>query len=354
MRRLLLTLCTLAILPLAVFAQNNSVSEGRFVFEYLNSEALAGNPGGEDPVRRVSIYLPPGYDDNSESYPVIYYLHGITQSDSSLIADFNIEEVLNNAIATGKIRPVIFVMCNQYTLYRGSFYSNSSLTGNWSDFTAKELVGYIDQNYRTISDRESRGIAGHSMGGHGAIKMGMLYPDVFSSLYALSPYLLDLEKDYGIEGDAFRQAQTIKSRDTLITGYTYMNANAVVAAGRAFSPNPDNPSFYADLPYSYQGDSVTVNYHVLDLWNSNLPNKMIDEYSDNLSKLKAIKFDWGWDDFFTHIPTTSKTFSTKLDEYGIDHFAEGYNGSHMEKIYTPDGRLINDVFPFFNTYLSFN
>jgi len=325
-------------------------STGKVVYDRLFSQGLE-NSGGEEPTRRVSIYLPSGYANTTDKYPVIYYLHGITQRDSTLIAKRGIDKLLDKAIANGKIKPVIFVMSDQYTLYRGSFYTNSSLTGKWSDFTAKDLVTYIDQNYRTISNRDSRGIAGHSMGGHGAIKLGMLYPDVFSNVYALSPYVLDLEGDYGIEGEAFKDAQRIETRDTLIDGYKNLNANAVVAAGRAFSPNPNKPPFYADLPYSYDGDSLIVNFKVLDLWKKNLPNEMISDYADNLKKLKALKFDWGRDDFFTHIPITNRVFSEKLEELGIDHFAEEYNGSHIDKVYTDDGRFMNDMLPFFNMYL---
>lgn len=327
--------------------------EGKFIYDKLYSTNLE-NIGGEESTRRVSVYLPPGYDTSTVKYPVLYYLHGITQSDNSLISEKEIDKMLNKAIATGKIKPLIFVMCDQYTLYRGSFYTNSSLTGKWSDFTAKDLVNYVDQKYRTLSDRESRGIAGHSMGGHGAIKLGMLFPDVFASVYALSPYVLGLEKDYGVEGEAFKQAQVIESRDTLVTGYKFLNANAVVAIGRAFSPNPNKPPFYADLPYTYEGDNLIVKYKVLDLWNKNLPNKMIKNYVSNLKSLKAIKLDWGRNDFFTHIPSTCRTFSEKLDEFDINHFAEEYNGSHIDKIYTDDGRFIGDMLPFFNTYLKFN
>ncbi|XOV93961.1 MAG: alpha/beta hydrolase [Bacteroidota bacterium] len=326
---------------------------GKFNYTDLYSPSLE-NPGGENPTRNVSVYLPPGYETSSNKYPVIYYLHGITQSDNKLIKNQNIEKLLNEAIATGKIRPMIFVMCDQYTLFRGSFYTNSSLTGNWADFTARDLVSYIDQQYRTISDRESRGISGHSMGGHGAIKLGMLFPDVFSSVYALSPYVLALEDDYGPEGEAYKQAQMIQSPDTLIKGYKYANANAVVAAGRAFSPNPNNPPYYADLPYTYAGDSLIVNQKVLDLWNKNLPSEMVRDYATSLKSLKAIKLDWGWDDFFTHIPPTCRSFSKQLEELGINHFAEEYNGSHMNKIYEEDGRIMNDMLPFFNTYLKFD
>lgn len=344
-------LLVLFVIQMAFWAQGQS-QEGKFIYNQLYSATLE-NKGAEETTRRVSIYLPPDYDMSNDKYPVIYYLHGITHSDSSQIATNKIDKKLDKAIATGKIRPLIFVMCDQYTLYRGSFYTNSSLTGNWADFTAKDLVSYVDQNYRTIPERESRGISGHSMGGHGALKLAMLFPNVFTSVYALSPFILGLEKDYGVEGEAFKQAQMIKSRDTLIKGYKFLNANAVVAAGRAFSPNPNKPPFYADLPYVYEGDSLIVNHKVLDLWNKNLPNEMIKDYVSQLKGLKAIKLDWGRDDFFTHIPPTSRTFSEKLEEYGINHFAEEYNGSHMDKIFTDDGRFMNDMLPFFNTYLKF-
>lgn len=348
MKKYLLVIFAIQITLLA----HGQSREGKFIQDKLYSIALE-NKGGENPTRRVSVYFPPGYDMSADKYPVIYYLHGITQSDSSLIAENKMGKMLNKAISTGKIRPIIFVMSDQYTLYRGSIYTNSSLTGNWADFTAKDLVSYVDQKYRTIADRESRGIAGHSMGGHGAIKLGMLFPDVFSSVYALSPYVLGLEKDYGVEGEAYKQAQMIQSRDTLIIGYKYLNANAVVAIGRAFSPNADKPPFYADLPYTYEGDSLIINHKVLELWNKNLPNEMIKDYVSNLKSLKAIKLDWGRDDFFTHIPPTSRTFSGKLEDFGINHFAEEYNGSHMDKIYTEDGRFMNDMLPFFNTFLKF-
>ena len=102
------------------------------------------------------------------------------------------------------------------------------------------------------------------MGGHGAIKLGMLFPEVFCSIYALSPYVLGLDEDYGIEGEAFKQAQKIESRGILIAGYKNLNANAVIAAGRAFSPNPNQPPFYANLPYRYVGDSLIIKYDALE------------------------------------------------------------------------------------------
>jgi len=86
---------------------------------------------------------------------------------------------------------MIIVMPNAYTALEGSFYGKSVTTGDWEDFVVSELVEYIDSHYRTIANRTSRGLAGHSMGGYGTVRLGMRRPDVFSSFYALSACCLD-------------------------------------------------------------------------------------------------------------------------------------------------------------------
>lgn len=326
--------------------------KGKVLVEYINSVSLQ-NSGGENPVRRVTVYLPPGYDATTNRYPVIYYLHGFSWSDSLLIASDHLDRILDKAISQGKIRPVIVVMPNEYTLFRGSFYTNSSLTGNWADFTAKDVVKYIDGHFRTIQVKDSRGISGHSMGGHGALKMGMLFPEVFSSVYALSPGLLDIVDDVGQGSLAYKRAGQIKSTSELVKGWKEVQACLVIALGRTYSPNQNLPPFFADLPFTYNQDSLVINSKILNLWKKNSPINMIDEYAGNLRKLKALKLDWGRNDEFTHIPITCKAFSKKLETLQINHYAEEYIGTHGSKICSDDGRILNEMLPFFDTYLSF-
>ena len=124
MKRLNLSLALIFLANL-IFAQ---FPEGKVRVDSLYSNALE-NSGGENPTRKVSIYLPPDYDIESKRYPVIYYLHGFTGSHHEFEVN-QIDKLLDKAIATGKIKPVIVVIPNQHTLYRGSLYTNSSLTGN--------------------------------------------------------------------------------------------------------------------------------------------------------------------------------------------------------------------------------
>jgi enterochelin esterase-like enzyme len=318
---------------------------GKVVSFVLNSKALQ-NSGGENPNRKVSVYLPPNYDASTQRYPVIYYLHGFTGNDN---ISSQMQNILDEGIRRQKIKPFILVQADHYTLFEGSFYTNSALTGNWDEFESKELVEHLDKNFRTIANRESRGISGHSMGGHGAIKIGMLHPEVFSSIYALSPGFLALAKEFGPNSNTFKEVQNIKTHEDLKKSYF---AKALVAAARAWSPNPSKPPFYCDFPFTYEGDKMIINQAVLDKWESNVPLYMVDKYADNLRKMTAIKFDWGRNDA-PRFPVQISQFSQRLENLGINHYAEEYIGDHGNKLWTIDGRVLNDLLPFFNDYLKF-
>jgi S-formylglutathione hydrolase FrmB len=341
MKRYFLLLAAVLVLHVST-AQTNS---GKVVNFFITGKTLQ-NTGGENTKRKVSVYLPPNYEAGNKRFPVIYYLHGFMGTDSISPV---MKMILDRGISQQKIRPFILVQANQYTLYEGSFYSNSSLTGNWSDFTAKELVEYVDKNFSTIATRDSRGISGHSMGGYGAIKIGMLFPDVFSSVYALSPGLLAFVKEFGPNSDSYKELSKIRTQEELKKTYY---PKVLVAVARAWSPNRSKPPFYCDLPFNYKGDSLIVDSSVLEKWNENMPVYMADKYATNLRKLKALKLDWGRNDA-SRFPIQCGMFSQKLENLGIEHFAEGYIGNHGNKIWTTDGRVLNDLLPFFNEYLNF-
>ena len=341
MKKIIAAFFTVILVKIA-FSQNIS---GSVVTKIINSTYLQ-NKGGENPNRRISVYLPPGYDQSKQRYPVIYYLHGFLNNDS--ITAF-MKNILDAGIAKNKIRPYILVIADHFTLFSGSFYSNSSLTGNWSDFEAKELVAYMDKNFKTIANRDGRGIAGHSMGGYGALKIAMMYPDVFSCVYALSPGLLAFVKEFGPNSDSYKQLAVIKTKDELDKTYY---PKVIAACARAWSPNLNKPPFYFDLPFNYVGDSLVVDSVVYAKWRDNMPLYMIDRYASNLRKLKAIKLDWGRNDA-PRFPVQCGMFSQELENHGIEHYAEEYIGTHVNKIWTTDGRVLNEMLPFFNDYLRF-
>lgn len=318
---------------------------GTVVTESIHSKNLE-NKMGENPTRAISVYLPPGYERGDQRYPVIYFLHGFT-GDNTMLKP--VAPLLDRAIATHRIRPFIMVIPDEKTTYDGSFYSNSGVFGNWEDFTVEDVVRYVDGHYRTLADSGSRGITGHSMGGYGALLLAMKHPDVFSTVYALSPGCLAIVREYGPNSDTYRGLVGIKTMEEL--GKTYFG-KVVVAFGRSWSPNPDKPPFYCDLPFDFSSGKLVVNEAALQKWEANMPLYMIDRYRENLLKLRAIKFDWGRNsgDRFT---IQCSMFSQRLENAGITHFAEEYIGTHVSDIFTPEGRLPQQMLPFFDYYLDF-
>ena len=161
----------------------------------VHGKGLEGNLGGDSADRYVSVYLPASYKKNlTRRYPVVYFLHGYTDDDAKFYGFsehwMTLPPILDTVFAEGGAKEMIVVTPNAYTRFHGSMYSNSITTGNWEDFIAKELVTYIDKHYRTIPQASARGLSGHSMGGYGALRIGEKNPDVFSSVYLLSPCCL--------------------------------------------------------------------------------------------------------------------------------------------------------------------
>ncbi len=324
------------------FAQSD---KGTVVTDTIYSQNLE-NDFGENPNRAVSVYLPPNYQNSNQRYPVIYFLHGF-MGDNKMMGMMS--DLLDYAIADSKIKPFIMVIPDEKTTYQGSFYSNSGVFGDWEDFTAFDLVRYMDENYRTIPKKESRGITGHSMGGYGALKIAMHHPDIFSTVYAISPGALTIVAEYGPNSNTFRELSEINTIEGLKKSYF---GGVMMAFGRSWSPNPDNPPFYCDFPFVYNGDELIINKEVLQKWYDNMPVHMIDDNLENLQQLKAIKLDWGRNagDRFT---LQCDMFSERLENVGITHFAEEYIGTHVSGIYTKEGRIPQQVLPFFDFYLEF-
>lgn len=337
-----LTLLLLLSLPLAVLARDPVEP---VVVKSLTSESLV-NEFDEEQTREVAVYLPDGYNESTQRYPVIYFLHGFN-GDHRILGDM--AALLDFSIKRKKIRPFIMVVSNQNTAYGGSFYSNSGVFGNWEDFTAFDVVAYVDKNFRTIASREGRGIAGHSMGGYGALKVAIHHPDRFCSVYALSPGGLAIVKEYGPDSNTYRELSKIKTDEELSKSYF---GQVAIAFGKSWSPNPHNPPFYCDVPFSYEKQELVIDTDVLKKWHQHMPFYMIGENIENLKQLDAIKLDWGRNagDRFT---IQCDMFSRKLEKAGVSHFAEEYIGTHGNNIYTDEGRIPNQLLPFFNDYLDF-
>src|SRR5439155_17700557 len=142
----------------------------------------------------------------------------------------------------------------------------------------------------TIPAAASRGIAGHSMGGYGALKLAMKHPDRFGAAYGLSSACLGWGGDLSLADPAWAAALSFKGFDDLKPNEKLYLSQAYVALAAAWSPNPANPPFFADLPVIGRDGGWQRVEEVEARWSANMPLAMVDQYRTNLKRLRGIAF----------------------------------------------------------------
>lgn len=173
----------LLLFVLGLFAQTLA-AVGTTVADSINAAHL-GNAK-----RYVGVYLPPNYAQNPDStYPTVYFLHGaggtVTPTNNFVIYD---RPLFDSLISQGKIPKMIVVAVDghSHNSFQSGWYTNSILNGNIEDYIVQDVIPYVDGKYRTKNNRQYRAVMGHSMGGYGALKLGMKHSNIFGGLASLS------------------------------------------------------------------------------------------------------------------------------------------------------------------------
>jgi len=333
MRKNMHALLAVVVMGFIVLGAGQALAQGSLEEIRVLSPALTGNLEGDDPERKVFVYLPPGYATSNKRYPVVYFLHGYGVSASVYVNDvLHLPGAVDTAMAAGA-QEVIIVMPDAFTRFGGSFYSNSPTIGDWERFIARDLVSYVDSNYRTLARRESRGLSGHSMGGYGTLRVGMAYPEVFGALYAMSTggLINNAPTAEAVQAQLVRMAAGIKTEER-------STANGMQAQAAAWSPNPQNPPYYFDLPYNDKGEVQPL---VAEKWTTNSLLLTADQHVPALKSFRAIMLDVGNEDGLEAANTQLAAALTRLD---VAHGYEIYEGNHGNKVGL---RFVGNVLPFF-------
>ena len=307
----------------------------------VHGKSLEGNLEGDSPDRDVIVYLPVSYTKNrNQRYPVLYFLHGYGAHAETYTNVMWASDAADKTAAAGTSKEMIIVFPDSYTRYDGSMYSNSPTTGNWETFLTEDLISYIDSHYRTIASRESRGLAGHSMGGYGTLRLAMKYPEMYAAIYPMSSCCLMNNPFATGRGPAPAPKQgDAKAKGGRGGGF----ANVGSAQAAAWAPNPMNPPQFFDLP-TKDGQVVPS---VAAKYLANSPLAMVDQYSSNLKKYKAFMMDCGLQDT---LQGSNKELDESLTRLGVPHNYETYEGDHTNHV---KDRWELKVLPFFSNNLAF-
>jgi enterochelin esterase-like enzyme len=308
----------------------------------IHGAALEGNLEGDAVDRDTIVFLPPSYaKDKSRHYPVIYALHGYSIGAEQWTGEIHVPQTIEGAFAQGA-KEMIVVLPDSKTGHNGSMYSSSVTTGDFERFVAHDVVAYVDTHYRTIPDRASRGLVGHSMGGYGATRIGMKHPDVFGCLYIMSPCCLAPRGSGPANAELEKAAAGMKAPSDGENLPFFTRAQLATAA--AWSPNPKNPPLYLDLPTKDGAPQADV----LAKWAANSPLAFVDQYVGNLRQYRAIAIDVGDQD---GLKADAAKLHEALDKYGIANGFEVYPGTHTSRV---ADRFQNHVLRFFSQNLCFS
>jgi hypothetical protein len=304
----------------------------RHVFE---SALLRDNPLGDPHERPLWIYVPPGYDDNPDTrYPTVYQLQGFTGHLSMwgnrMPYRQPFPETADAAFAAGTPGCVL-VFVDAWTSYGGSQFVDSPGTGKYHSYLCDEIVPWVDANYRTIADRESRAVAGKSSGGFGAMITPMLRPDLFGALATHagdSLYELCYISDFGRATRALRDYDhdimnwwaDFTSRPSFTKGYDDTMIG-VLGVSACFSAREDGT---VELPF----DPVTgvLRPEQWQRWLDWDPVRMAPHYAEALRSLRAVWIDAG-----------------TRDDYFLDVGAEAFR-AELTKVGLPDDRVHFELF----------
>ena len=310
----------------------------------VHGKSLEGNLEGDSPDREATVYLPPSYAGSpTRRYPVLYLLHGYGGRQDTFTARLaNLAESQDRLAAQQGFSEFIVVTPSAYTLHKGSMYSSSPTTGDWERFVAEDLVAYMDGHYRTLATRMSRGLAGHSMGGYGALRIGMKRPDVFFALYLMSSCCLTANRNPRPETMAAAAAITTREQAEAAASAPGFGPSTTLASAAAWSPNPANPPLFLDLPVK----DGKVRPEIVAKWVANAPLEMVPQHVAALHEYYAVAIDIGLQDTLLG---ANQQLHQALTRLHVPHAYEEYEGDHTNKVRE---RIERNVLPFFSKNLA--
>jgi S-formylglutathione hydrolase FrmB len=350
---------------------------GSLVVLEHESRTLRDNPLGDPYVRKLAVWLPPQYEQGGtrglgRRFPVFYDLVGFTGSGLSHVAwknfSENVPERAARLVHQRRMGPAIVAFPDCFTALGGNQYVNSSAIGNYADYLTREIVPYVDREFRTLASRDHRGCFGKSSGGYGAILHGMRYPTTWgavadhsgdayfefvywhdwpNTLNELAKYRgrarrsgpFDVKKaekraDRGRDdGRVKRFLEAVWKKPKLSRAEGLCIMNLCMAA--TYDPDPRAPNgFY--LPVNLEtGEIIPERWN---RWRANDPVNLVARYRENLRSLRGIYIDCGWRDQF-HIHYGSRILSKRLREAGIEHVYEEFDDDHSDIDYRMDVSL---------------
>lgn len=357
--------------------KNIDFPQGRLIMVEHVSRVLADNPLGDPAVRRVGVWLPPQYDEGAKRgrgrrYPVLYDLVGFTGSGLAHMNwrpfDENVPERAARLVHEGAMGPAIIVFPDCFTSLGGNQYINSPAIGRYADYLTREIVPFIDREFRTLASRDHRGCFGKSSGGYGSIIHGMRYPETWGAIadhsgdaYFDLCYLADWPRTLN-ELDKYRRKKRRPgpidaARDATLAAdgrddgrvrrflaamwekdkLSDAEIHAVMELAMAASYDPDRREALGfRVPFNLETGELLPKRWAR--WLEHDPVQLVGKFAANLKTLRGIFIDCGWRDQY-HLHYGARLLSKRLTDHHVRHVYEEFDDTHSSIDYRMDVSL---------------
>ncbi len=337
------------------------------VLEHV-SRILRDNALGDPHVRKLAVWLPPQYDEaatqgRGQRFPVLVDMVGFMGSGLSHVAwkgfSENVPERAARLVHEGRMAPAIIVFPDCFTALGGNQYVNSSAIGRYADYLTKEIVPFVDREFRTLAAREHRGCFGKSSGGYAAVIHAMKYPSTWGAVadhsgdsyfevvyghdwpntlnelakyrpkaFKSGPYdVLKMEQgaDRGLDdGRVRRFLEKVWKKAKLSHAEGHAIMNLCMAA--TYDPDPKAPNGFR-LPFNLEtAELIPARWRA---WQKHDPVNLVQRYRRNLKTSRGIYIDCGSRDQY-HIHYGSRLLSKRLAIAGIAHTYEEFDDTHSD------------------------
>lgn len=305
----------------------------------ITSEALAGNVFGDPSTRQLVVLLPANYDASSDRYPVVYVLHGWGGNEFSMVIPF--QKPFERARKAGDVRDMIMVFIDGDTKLGGSWYFDTPTVGGYETYISRDIVNYVDANFRTLATPASRGITGCSMGGDGAVHLGIAHPDIFGVVASVGGGYHWGEPGWTELGEGYKKAKSIGD----FRLYPFIVQVGVSLASVA-APNPNNPPFYEDEPWTVVDGKVQAVPQVVAKIDAIDMMHDVKRHAEQAKQLKALMIYHGRQDPMNAVET-ARDFAKELGDLGIPHdLVEVDDNQHCGIDYTPVVKYMSEHLAF--------
>ncbi len=303
--------------------------------ERIESRHLAGNLFGDPHLRDLVVYLPPGYEHAGRRYATAYLLHGFGGRAASWTLGPTldggyvrppIQDVLDEAILRQGAGEMIVVMPDGWSRWGCGQWVDSPLNGAFERYVTEEVVPFVDGRFRTLAAPASRGVFGSSSGGFGAWHLASRHPEVFGAAALLSAdsyfAVTHLPWFHRFYSRIFPDQPNGPVDGDICSWLCYGCASC-------YSPNPEQPPHYVDLPVAFPSGEVVP--EVFTRW---LAFDPVESWRERLSALRALRgllLDVGYrDEYDFHFG--HRLLSQRLTSAGIRHEAQEHDGTHGSRL----------------------